>query len=102
LADFTLQIHLLETKEFPDSHIAENFGEELKGILVNNLVTVTTDTRSNVVLALSINHWSHIPCLRCILNLAVQKVLPLPVSLKLLHVAVIWYHTFIIHLSLAT
>jgi len=31
--DFILQSHLLETKEFPDSHTAENVAEELKGIL---------------------------------------------------------------------
>ena len=87
-ADFTLQSHLLETKEFPDSHTAENVAEELKGILnqwelsVDNLVAATTDNCSNMVLALSINHWNHIPCLSHILNLAVQKVLALPIVSK--------------------
>ena len=84
-ADFILRSHLLETKEFPDSHTAENVAEELKVILnqwefsMDNIVTATTDNCSNIVRALSINNWTHIPCLSHILNLAVEKVLALPV-----------------------
>ena len=72
-----------EVKEFPDSHTAENMAEELKGILshwelsVDNLVAATTDNCSNMVRALFINNWTHIPCLSHILNLAVEKVLAL-------------------------
>ena len=76
-ADFILRSNLLETKEFPESHTAEKVAEELKAILnqwelsVDNIVAATTD---NIVRAISLNNWTHISCLRHILNLAVEAL----------------------------
>ena len=49
---------------------------------MDNIVAATTDNCSNMVLALPINHWNHIPYLSHILNLAVQKVLALSIVSK--------------------
>ena len=56
--DFILRSHLLETKEFSDSHSAENVAEELRSILnhwelsTDKVVAVTTDNCANMVRAI--------------------------------------------------
>lgn len=82
--NFTLSSHLLETKEFSDSHSAENVAMELRSILdqwelsTENVVAATTDNYANVVRAIQINDWLNVPCFSHTLNLAVEKVLLLP------------------------
>ena len=83
-SDYMLRSHLLETKEFSDSHSAENVAEELISILENwelsteMLVAATTDNCANMVRAVQRNGWLHVPCFSHVLNLAVEKVLQLP------------------------
>uniref|UniRef100_A0A1X7U4Q1 DUF659 domain-containing protein n=1 Tax=Amphimedon queenslandica TaxID=400682 RepID=A0A1X7U4Q1_AMPQE len=56
--DFTLHSHLLESKEFPDSHSGVNIAQELTqslkewGLTMDKLVSFTTDNASNVVVAM--------------------------------------------------
>ena len=53
--DFSLQSHLLESKEFPDSHLEVNIAKEIDkslqewGLPLNRLVAFTTDNGSNIV-----------------------------------------------------
>ena len=59
--DFILRNHLLETKEFSDSHSAENVAEELTSVLdhwelsTEKVVVATTDNYANMVRAKQIN-----------------------------------------------
>ena len=86
--DFILRSHLLETKEFSDSHSAENVAEELRSILnqwelsTDKVVAATTDNCTNMVRAIQLNDWMNVPCFSHTLNLAVEKVLLLPVVSK--------------------
>ena len=80
--DFSLQSHLLATKEFSDSHTAENISEELQAILgewnlsQDELSAVTTDNGSNIVLATV--GWPRMPCFSHTLQLAVEQAMSLP------------------------
>ncbi len=82
--EFSLQSHLLETKEFPESHTGENIAEELEGILqewnlpLDRLSAVTTDNGSNIVRAADILGWQRMPCFSHTLQLAVEKAMSLP------------------------
>ena len=55
--DYMLRSHLLETKEFSDSHSSENVAEEVKSILeqwelpAEKVVAATTDNCANMVRA---------------------------------------------------
>ena len=75
----TLSSHLLKTKEFSDSHSAENVAVELRSILdqwevsTENVVAATTNTCANMVRAIQINNWLNVPCFSHTLNLAVEK-----------------------------
>ena len=82
--DFSLRNHLLETKEFPDTHTANNIAEELETILQewnlpqDKLCAVTTDNGTNIVLAADILGWQRMPCFSHTLQLAVEKAMSLP------------------------
>ena len=82
--EFTLQSHLLETREFPNSHTAANIAEELKGIIqewslsIDKLSAATTDNGSNIVLATEILEVQRMPCFSHTLQLAVEKAMQLP------------------------
>ena len=82
--DFSLQSHLLETKEFPDTHTANNIAIELEAILqewnlpLDKLCAATTDNGSNIVLAAEILEWQRMPCFSHTLQLAVEKAMSLP------------------------
>ena len=86
--DSILRSHLLETKEFFDSHSAENVAEELRSILyqwelsTDKVVAATTNNCANMVRAMQLNDWMNVPCFSHTLNLAVEKVLLLPVVSK--------------------
>uniref|UniRef100_A0A1X7U3B7 DUF659 domain-containing protein n=1 Tax=Amphimedon queenslandica TaxID=400682 RepID=A0A1X7U3B7_AMPQE len=77
--DFTLHSHLLESKEFPDSHSGVNIAQELTqslkewGLTMDKLVSFTTDNASNVVVAMEELECIRVPCFSHCLNLAVEK-----------------------------
>ena len=77
--DFTLHSHLLESKEFPDSHSGVNIAQELTqslnewGLSMDRLVSFTTDNASNVVVAMEELECIRVPCFSHCLNLAVEK-----------------------------
>ena len=81
--DFQLASHLLETKEFPESHTGNNIADELIAILSEwnldhqMLSAVTTDNGSNIVLATDILNWSRMPCFSHSLHLAVEAAMRL-------------------------
>ena len=81
--DYMLRSHLLETKEFSDSHTSENVVEELKSILehwelsAEKVTAATNDNCANMVRAIQRNGWLHVPCFSHVLNLAAEKVLQL-------------------------
>ena len=82
--DFNLHSYLLDTKEFSDSHTGENMAEELATILKDwnllqtNLVCATTDNGSNILKAVDILGWQHMPCFSHTLQLAVEAAMKLP------------------------
>ena len=89
-SDFSLQSHLLETREFPDSHIAVNIVQELEEILqhwslsMDGLTAITTDNGSNIVLAADLVGCTRVPCFSHCLNLAVEKACKIPAISKAL------------------
>lgn len=82
--DFSLHSHLLETKEFPDSHTGVNIAEGLEGVLqdcnlfLSGLTAVTTDNGSNIVAATNLLDCVRLPCFSHCLNLGVEKASSLP------------------------
>ena len=92
--DFSLQSHLLATKEFPDSHTAENISEEMQAILgewnlsQDELSAVTTDNGSNIVLATEILGWPRMPCFS---HSLCSKQCPYLMYQEPLHVADVWF-----------
>ena len=82
--EFNLQSHLLETKEFPESHTGANIAEELETIMdewklhKQGLSAITTDNGSNVVSAINMLECMRMPCFSHTLQLAVERVLKLP------------------------
>ena len=77
--EFSLQNHLLETKEFPDSHTGVNIANEIEKSLKqwklskDGLVAFTTDNGGNVVVAIQELDCIRVPCFSHCLNLAVEK-----------------------------
>ena len=77
--EFSLQNHLLETKEFPDSHTGVNIANEIEKSLKqwklskDGLVAFTTDNGGNVVVAIQELDCIRVPCFSHRLNLAVEK-----------------------------
>ena len=99
--DFSLQSHLLETKEFPDSHTATNIADELEAILhewnlpLEKLSAVTTDNGTNIVQAAEILEWQRMPCFSHTLQLAVEKAMSLPDVSK----AIAWCKRLVTHFN---
>ena len=89
-SSYTLQCHLLETKEFPDSHTAVNIQEEVTkifddwGLSDKKLVGVTTDNGTNITRAVNLLGWSHchLPCFSHTLQLGVEKAGGIPMIAK--------------------
>ena len=86
--DFDLNHHLLETKEFPESHTAVNVANELTTILAewkieeSKVAAITTDNGMNITAAVRNLGWTHLPCFSHTLQLSVEKVLKLPLVVK--------------------
>ena len=94
--DFSLHSYLLDTKEFPDSHTGENMAEELAVILEDwklPQTNATTGNGSNVLKALDICGWEHMPCFSHTLQLAVQDAMKLPAVLR----AIGWCKRLVTH-----
>ena len=82
--EYHLKHHLLETKEFTESHTAQNIAEEMTSIINEwrlesaDLIAATTDNASNIRAALYILQCLHMPCFSLVLNLAVEKAMAVP------------------------
>ena len=75
---FELKSHLLEVREFDESHTGEIIAQELeetRNLDPKQLAAVTTDNGSNIVLAMKLLEWNHVRCFSHMLQLAVDKVL---------------------------
>ena len=84
--DYMLHGHILETREFTESHTAQNIGTELNDSLADwdltelEMVGITTDNGANIVSAINLLGWSdrHVPCFSHTLQLGVQKAMAIP------------------------
>ena len=61
-------------------HTAETIADELKAAtdewgITQKIVAVVTDNAANIVAAIRLNGWKHVPCFAHILNLIVQDAL---------------------------
>ena len=87
---FDLRNHLLATKEFSDSHIAENLTEILQRILSewklskDAVSAVTSDNGSNIVLAIDLAGWVRLFCFSHTLQLSVEQAMAIPEITKVL------------------
>lgn len=75
-----LHSRLLSTFKFSGAHTSENIVEQLKSALSeweieNKIVGCVTDNASNMVKAVNLGNWSHVPCFAHSLNLVVQASL---------------------------
>ncbi len=71
---------VLATTNLTKDHTAENVADELKRItdewnITDKVVAVVTDNAANIVAAVRLNGWKHIPCFAHTLNLVVQDAL---------------------------
>lgn len=71
---------VLDTVHMEASHTAENLATELMRItdewaITAKVVCVITDNASNIVAAIRLNGWKHLPCFAHTLNLVVQDSL---------------------------
>ncbi|CAH1104096.1 unnamed protein product [Psylliodes chrysocephalus] len=76
----TMQSNLLDCYDYSDRHTAENLCSELKRItrewnIHNKIVAVASDNAANIVAAIRLTGWKHIPCFAHTLNLIVQSSL---------------------------
>ena len=91
-SSYMLQSHLLEVREFSESHTAVNIQEELTDILGDwglcdkGLAGVTTDNGANITSAVGLLGWSHchLPCFSHTLQLGVEKAMKIPLVAKAL------------------
>ncbi|KAI5750503.1 hypothetical protein M8J76_016232 [Diaphorina citri] len=71
---------LLDCVEYPERHTSVNLAGAIKAIAIEfgiekKIVSVTTDNAPNIVGAIGLNEWAHIPCFAHSLNLVVQSSL---------------------------
>ena len=79
-ASWELHSIVLDTVQINESHTAENIAMELMRItdkwgITQKVVCVTTDNANNIVAAVRLNKWNHIPCFAHTLNLIIQDSL---------------------------
>ncbi len=79
-SDWQLHSSVLDTLCVSDSHTAEVLATELMKIteewgITRKVVCVITDNASNIVAAVRLNGWKHLPCFAHTLNLVVQNSL---------------------------
>ena len=88
--DFELQGYLLGTCEFPESHTADNINDELLdmisdwGLKESEISGITTDNGSNILAAMDLLQWPHVPCFSHTLQLGIEKAMKLPQVAKAL------------------
>ena len=76
---YDLQYHLLETREFSDTHTSSHIAEEIESMInnwklpVDGLVAATTDNGTNIVSALGSLKWQHLHCFNHTLPLPVEE-----------------------------
>ncbi|XP_047117392.1 zinc finger BED domain-containing protein 4-like [Schistocerca piceifrons] len=75
-----LKSYLLSSFKFHDKHTAENISNELQNVtstwgITNKIVACTTDNAPNMVKAVMMCKWWHVPCFAHTLNLIVQASL---------------------------
>ena len=81
--NFYLCSYLLDVKELLDNHTGENIAQHLSETMNDwhlssaKLSGVTTDNGSNILKAVDILHWYHVPCFSHTLQLAVQVAMKL-------------------------
>ncbi|KAJ8966354.1 hypothetical protein NQ317_017007 [Molorchus minor] len=78
--DNKMQSSLLDCYEYSDRHTAENLCTELKRIsrewnVHDKIIAVASDNASNIVAAIKLTGWKHVPCFAHTLNLIVQSAL---------------------------
>ncbi|XP_073488853.1 E3 SUMO-protein ligase ZBED1-like [Aquarana catesbeiana] len=79
--DFQMNSRCLQTVFFPEDHTGEALAQGLKDALINwkleekNLVCITTDNGSNIVKAISINHWTRLQCFGHRLHPAIENAM---------------------------
>ena len=82
--EFKIESCLLETREFVESHSAENIMLELEesvdqwGLLRSKLAAVVTDNGKNIVRAINDLEWPHVNCFSHTLQLAVLEAVKIP------------------------
>ena len=79
-SSWELHFSVLDTLHIDDSHTAEVLAVELVSICDNWKITekvacVVTDNANNIVAAVRLNGWKHLPCFAHTLNLVVQDSL---------------------------
>ncbi|KAJ8930404.1 hypothetical protein NQ314_016799 [Rhamnusium bicolor] len=78
--DIKMKSSLLDCYEYSDRHTAENLCKELKRIcrewnIANKIIAVASDNASNIVAAIKITGWKHVPYFAHNLNLIIQSAL---------------------------
>ena len=79
-SDWILHAVVLDTLLVEADHTAENLAAELSGVsnewgVTDKIVCVVTDNASNIVAAVRLNEWKHMPCFAHTLNLIVQDAI---------------------------
>ena len=69
---------VLDTLHVDEAHTAENLAAELMKVtnawgITEKVVCTITDNASNIVAAIKLNGWKHLPCFAHTLNLVVQE-----------------------------
>ena len=89
------------TSRLVDDHTAENIADVFKGVveewgICNKIVAIVTDNAANIVAAVRLVGWKHIPCFTHTLNLVVTDSLAadpcLPNIQKKCHDIVAYFH----------
>ena len=79
-----MQSHLIETKEFAETHTGELISEALGEALLEwnlsyeNMVAATTDNGSNIVRAMALLCWTRVNFFSHTIQLAIEKVMDIP------------------------
>ena len=78
IKDMQLVSYLLENFKYDAKHTAQNLAEELKRVtrewgLQDKIVCIVSDNAANIVAAIRLTGWKHIPCFAHNLNLIVQS-----------------------------
>ena len=81
--EFKLQSHLLETREFPESHTGVNIAQEIEEVL-QGIIAESTDNGANIISAIEVLECLHLLCFSHTLQLAVEQALKIPEVAKMI------------------